>query len=82
MSFGSDATIRSLNLFQFELDWLPFDGLGQVLDDLDCLDDLQFCDFDKNGSIDLPDFNFFCAEFVDDEEIDYWIEELSNTPGP
>jgi len=73
--------VGSLNLSPFELDWLPFDGLGQVLDDIDCLDDLQFCDFDKNGSIDLSDFNFG-AEFVDDEEIDNWIEELSNTPGP
>jgi hypothetical protein len=63
--------VGSLNLSQFELDWLPFHGLGQVLDNLDCLDDLQFCDFDKNGSIDLPDFNFD-AEF---------IEGLSNTPG-
>jgi len=57
-----------------ESDWLVFDGLGQGLDDLGCLDDLQLFDFDMNDAIDFSDFNFYDFEsnnFLDDVGAEY-----------
>jgi hypothetical protein len=51
--------IENLETSRLDLDWLTFDGSGQGMDDLGCLDDLQYCDFDdNNGPIDIPDFYF------------------------
>ncbi|CAJ2648440.1 ethylene-responsive transcription factor erf118-like protein [Trifolium pratense] len=70
---------------RFDLDWLTFDGSGQGLDDLGCLDDLPYCDFDdNNGPIDIPDFNFDdiigADESVDDDEIASWFKDFPEKP--
>ncbi|GAU50661.1 hypothetical protein TSUD_241710 [Trifolium subterraneum] len=78
--------VENSDTSRFDLDWLTFDGLGQGLDDLDCLDDLQYCDFDNyNGPIDIPNFNFDDIIGADEsvaDEIDSWFEDSPNKPCP
>ncbi|KAK2429712.1 ethylene-responsive transcription factor ERF118 [Trifolium repens] len=51
--------IENLETTRLDLNWLTFDGSGQGMDDLGCLHDLQYCDFDNNnGPTDIPDFYF------------------------
>ncbi|GAU50599.1 hypothetical protein TSUD_410090 [Trifolium subterraneum] len=40
--------VENSDISRYELDWLTFDGSRQGLDDLGCLEDLRYCDFDKN----------------------------------
>ena len=66
--------VEGLDMSSLESDWLIFDGLGQGLDDLGCLDDLQLFDFDMNEAIDFSDFNFYEFEsnnFLDDYGAEY-----------
>ncbi|GAU50597.1 hypothetical protein TSUD_410070 [Trifolium subterraneum] len=78
--------VENSDTSRFDLDWLTFDGSGQGLDDLGCLDDLQYCDFDDNyGPIDLPDINFDDIGSVDEsiaDEIASWFEDSPDKPCP
>lgn len=66
--------VEDSDLSLLEPDWLLFDGLGQGLDDLGCLDDLQLFDFDMNEANDFSNFNFYEFEsnnFLDDVGAEY-----------
>ncbi|MCI22093.1 ethylene-responsive transcription factor ERF118-like, partial [Trifolium medium] len=82
----SDVIQNSDTASRFDFDWLTFDGSGQGLDDLGCLDDLQYCDFaDINGPIDIPDFNFddiIGADESVDDEIASWFKDSPDKPCP
>lgn len=66
--------VEDSDMTLLESDWLIFDGLGQGLDDLGCLDDLQLFDFDMNEAIDFSNFNFYEFEsnnYLDDVGAEY-----------
>jgi hypothetical protein len=76
--------VENSDTSRFDLDCLTFDGSGQELADLGCLDNLQYCDFDdNNGPFDIPDFNFddiIDADVAD--EISSWFEDFPDKPCP